>query len=98
MWNEHFFHPKWCHKIVRFENPFLLVSPVQPHPTAATQLRLVEQVGTYTLTAQLTYPAQWRIQGGGHGGHGPPFVPDRQSAAPAGTQEVLATYHTYDAN
>ena len=41
--------------------------------------------------------------GGGHGGHGTPFfltdkvrkkvVPD-----PAGTQEVLATYHTYDAN
>ena len=27
----------------------------------------------------------------------PPFLPDRQSAAPAGTQELVATYHIYDA-
>ena len=40
---------------------------------------------------------QWRIQGR-HGGHDPPFLPNRQSAAPAGTQEVFATYHKYDAN
>ena len=42
--------------------------------------------------------AQWRIQGRAMGAMPPPFLPNRQSAAPAGAQEVFATCHKYDAN
>ena len=68
--------------------------------TAAIQRGFQEKQHTVVVLLELASAydrVQWRIQGKAMGTM-PPFLPNRQSAAPASTQEVFATYHKYDAN